>query len=176
MYKQLYSDRLYIICIGVQTPVENVINYIRLSYTPREWFSFTLVRVVLLVCYVHFQIFSTPFQLQALTEIDGLVQERCNSSALAMKLCFSCTKLSNWKFVAYGITGFLEIPSIPVLIRDLYEFFFFFSFFVFLIFSQFYFYKCRMFHSEGLYLIVSFIRITRVCRTTSIGTQLLMLK
>ena len=29
-------------------------------------------------------------------DIDGLVQERCNSSALAMELCLSCTNPSIW--------------------------------------------------------------------------------
>ena len=30
------------------------------------------------------------------SHIDGLVQERCNSSALAMEFCLSCTNASTW--------------------------------------------------------------------------------
>ena len=40
-------------------------------------------------------------------EFDGLVQERRNSSALAMELRFSCTNSSNYSFVTIVILGLM---------------------------------------------------------------------
>ena len=46
-------------------------------------------------------------------EIDGLMQERCNSSALAMELSLSCTKPSKWLYIIMSLIGWLHTQNDP---------------------------------------------------------------
>ena len=49
--------------------------------------------------------YNTGYNQSLMCYIDGLGQERCNSSALAMELCFSCTKPSGCLLQQASITG-----------------------------------------------------------------------
>ena len=57
---------------------------------------------------------STPVKMQQGLHIDGLVQERCNSSALAMELRLSCTNPS-----IYQLTEIDEYNEITNIHQDL---------------------------------------------------------
>ena len=51
--------------------------------------------------YVYFFIPLYTYQIPLQHQIDALVQERCNSSALAMELGLSCTRPSKWSLHAH---------------------------------------------------------------------------
>ena len=54
--------------------------------------------IIALECGWELSKISIKFELwqKTICEIDGLMQERCNSSANALELHLSCTKLSEW--------------------------------------------------------------------------------